>query len=195
VDNVLLNTDELGSSYNGFELTFDKRMANNFMVFGGITLGAFKECASGAASTNPNQRINACGYSAFDSRVMTNLSAIYRLPYGFSVSSHFKHASGRPTSRDFLVTRALVPNLTQVNERVILQPSGDVRLPTWTLWDLRISKVASAGRLKVEPLLDVYNLLNENAALTEVRTVGPTLGRISANIEGRLVKVGMKVSF
>jgi hypothetical protein len=37
--------------------------------------------------------------------------------------------------------------------------------------------------------------LNENASVTEVETVGAALGRISRNIDGRLVRLGVKVGF
>jgi len=47
----------------------------------------------------------------------------------------------------------------------------------------------------VEPLLEVYNLLNENASVTEVEQVGAALGRVSRNLDGRLVRVGFKVGF
>jgi hypothetical protein len=195
VENVLRNSDELGSSYNGFEVTFDKRMANNFMAFGGVTIGSFKECDAGAASTNPNQRINSCGYGEFDSTLMTNLSGIYRLPYDIYLAGHLKYASGRPTSRDFVVTRALVPDLTQVSERIIVVPAGDLRLPSWTLLDIRISKKFDGAGVKFEPVLDIYNVLNENATLREVQTIGSALGRISGNVEGRMMKFAIKMNW
>jgi len=47
----------------------------------------------------------------------------------------------------------------------------------------------------IEPLLEVYNVLNENGSLTEVETVGPTLGFISRNIDGRLVRFSVRVGF
>jgi hypothetical protein len=63
------------------------------------------------------------------------------------------------------------------------------------LLDLRLSKEFRVGRLKLEPLLDIYNITNENAALRQVETVGPALGRISENIEGRLIRLGARVIF
>jgi hypothetical protein len=195
VDNVLTNSPDLSSKYNGFEVSLNKRMANNFMLFAGFTVSSNKECSAAAASTNPNDRINACGYSPFDSRYITNVSGIYQLPHGFHLSSHFQYVTGRPTRRDFVVTRALVPNLTQVNQRVTLVPAGDLRLPAWSLLDVRVSKVFQVGKVLVEPLLDLYNLLNENAPLSEVTTVGPALGRVSENVDGRLIRFGAKLSF
>lgn len=196
VDNLLTNSDALSSSYNGFEVTLNKRMANNFMLFGGFTLAAHKQCGSGAASTNPNDHINACGYDDFDSKYMLNVSGVYRLPAGFNVSGHLVHSTGKPLGRAFIVTRAIVPNLTQVNQTVALLPRGELRRPAWTLLDLRLSREFRLGRgTSFELLLDVFNLLNENSALQEVETIGTALGRISQNIDGRLVRLGAKFSF
>jgi hypothetical protein len=41
----------------------------------------------------------------------------------------------------------------------------------------------------------VFNLLNANTVLTEVTTIGSTLGRVSDTIRPRVVRVGAKVAF
>ena len=75
-------------------------------------------------------------------------------------------------------------------------PVGEVRKPDQTLLDLRLGRRFQGARgLAIEPLLEVYNLLNENASVQEVEQVGVALGRISRNIDGRLVRFGVKVSF
>ena len=50
-------------------------------------------------------------------------------------------------------------------------PTGDVRKPNQTLLDLRFGRrFQGAGGLSLEPLLEVYNVLNENASVAEVET-------------------------
>ena len=188
------NVDAIGSRYNGFEIAFDRRLANNFSIFGGYTLGAHKECTS--ASSNPNDRINSCGNHLFDSTHIANVSGLYRLPGAVLLSGHYQFKTGQPLRRTYTVTRAQVPNLTQVNQLVALAPAGDVRRETLTLLDLRLSKRFTAGaNTTIEPTIDVYNLLNENAAISEVETVGPALGRISRNVDGRTLRFGLKLQF
>jgi hypothetical protein len=194
-DNVLMNSDAISQWYNGLEGTVQRRMSDGFMLFGGITFGANKECSDGAASTNPNQQTNACGYSSFDSQFMANMSGVVELPLGINLSGHVQHSTGQPLQTLFIVTRALVPNLTQVNETVRLLPTGERRKSAWTLLDLRVSKAFRSGSFTIEPLLDLYNILNENAAIREVEQVGPALGRVSENVDGRLIKLGLKLAF
>ena len=83
-----------------------------------------------------------------------------------------------------------------MSQDVLLLPTGDVRKPDQSLLDLRLGRRFSLGRgLTVEPLLEVYNVLNENASVTEVEQVGAALGRISRNIDARLLRLGVKVQF
>ena len=193
VDNVLLNSDLLKQEYDGAEVSVSRRFEHGITVFGGVTVGNNK--ASTSASRNPNDLINASGYDPLDSHVILNLSGIYQLPWALNVSSHLAYYSGQPLRRIYTITPANTPGLRQTTQDVLLVPTGTFRKPDQTLLDLRIGrKFRSAGRT-IEPLIEVYNLLNENGSLTEVEQVGPSLGRISRNIDGRLVRVSVKVGF
>lgn len=193
-DNIVKSFDGLGSRYNGVEITFDRRLANNFSLFGGYTLGSHKVCSS--ASTNPNDRINSCGNHPFDSTHIANLSGLYQLPGAVKLSGHYQYKTGQPLIRDYTVTRAIVPGLTQVNQRVLLRAAGEVRQESLSLLDVRLSRRFTIGSNVVfEPTVDMYNLFNENAAISEVQTVGPALGRISRNVDGRTLRFGVRMQF
>lgn len=194
VDNLLTNSDKLAQSYHGGELTFNRRFRNNLTLFGGVTVGTNKSAP--VASNNPNDQINAAGYDLLDSRVIVNFSGVYRLPWSLNVSGHLAHYSGQPLRRIYTVTRTVVPTLRQTSQDVNLLPAGEARKPDQTLLDIRLGRRFQGARgLAIEPLLEIYNLLNENASVQEVEQVGPALGRISRNIDGRLVRFGVKVSF
>src|SRR4051812_12859525 len=194
VDNVLLNSDLLEQNYNGVDVTVTRRFAKGLTLFGGTTIGSNK--ASTSASRNPNDLINASGYDPLDSHVIVNLSGVYQLPYALSVSSHLAYYSGQPLRRVYTVSPTVVPGLRQTSQDVLLVPTGTYRKPDQTLLDVRVGRrFRDARGLTVEPLVEVYNLLNENGSLTEVEQVGPSLGRISRNIDGRLVRFSVKVGF
>lgn len=194
VDNLLTNSDRLAQTYHGAEVTFNRRFRSNLTLFGGVTVGSNK--AASSASNNPNDLINVSGYDLLDSRVIVNVSGIYRLPWDLNVSSHLAHYSGQPLRRIYTVTRTILPTLRQTSQDVLLLPTGDARKPAQTLLDVRLGRRFQAGRgLAIEPIVEVYNLLNENASVQEVEQVGVALGRISRNIDGRLARFGVKVSF
>lgn len=112
------------------------------------------------------------------------------------LSGHYQYKTGQPLRRNFTFTRAQVPTLTQVSQQVILSPAGEVRKESISLLDFRLAgRFEPASGITIEPTLDFYNLLNENAALQEVETVGPALGRISRNVDGRTVRLGVRMRF
>ena len=49
--------------------------------------------------------------------------------------------------------------------------------------------------MRFEPTLDVFNIFNNNAVTNAVQTVGTSLGRPSAIVMGRLVRVGGRMTF
>lgn len=193
VDNVLGNWDDLKTWYNGVEVSVNRRLSNSMTLFGGMTVGASKECS--VASYNPNALINSCGYTSLDSKYIAKVAGVFRLPGDVNFSAHFQHFTGQPLARTTTVTRAQVPNLTQVNQAVTLVPRGEFRKPDQTLVDIRFSKTVRAKGLSVEPMVDLFNAFNENASLSEVEVVGPALGRISGTIDGRVLRFGVRVGF
>jgi hypothetical protein len=194
VDNVLLNSDLLAQNYDGVDVTLTRRFQENLTLFGGVTVGSNKSATS--ASRNPNDLLNASGFDPLDSHVIVNLSGIYQLPWSFNVSSHLAFYSGQPLRRVYTISPTIVPGLRQTTQDILLVPTGTYRKPDQTLLDVRFGRKFRGGNsLSFEPLLELYNLLNENGSLTEVEQVGPSLGRISRNIDGRLVRFSVKVGF
>jgi hypothetical protein len=195
IDNVVKSFDDLGATYNGFEITFDKRMANNFSLFGGYTFSDHEEC--GSASTNPNDLINSCGSHSLESKHILNLSGLYRLPAGIRLSGHYQFRSGFPLLRDYTFSSAQVPGgLNQASQRVVLVARGGVQQDDLSLLNLRLSKRFNISpETTFEPMLDIYNLTNNNAAIDEVQTVGPALGSIARNVDGRTVRFGARLLF
>jgi hypothetical protein len=194
VDNLLTNSNLLTQEYEGVELTVSRRFNAGLTLFGGVTLG--KNTAATSASLNPNDRINDGGYDLLDSKVIVNVSGLYQFPWGVTAATHLAHYSGQPLRRIYTVTRTVVPALRQTSQDVLLVPTGTFRKPDQTLLDLRFGRQfrrADVGT--IEPLLEIYNVLNENGSITEVEQVGTALGRISRNIDGRLVRISLKVGF
>jgi hypothetical protein len=193
-DNVVKSFDDLGSRYTGFEVTFEKRMANNFSLFGGYTHGKHEECTS---ASRTRTTINSCGRHPYDATHIANLSGAYRLRGDVRLSGHYQYRTGAPLRRDYTFASAQVPGgLVQSSQIVILVPRGGVRQDAVSLLDFRVSKRFKTGpRATFEPALDLYNLLNENAAIEEVETVGTALGSIARNVDGRTVRFGARITF
>jgi hypothetical protein len=67
--------------------------------------------------------------------------------------------------------------------------------PRFTLLDLRLSKVIQVGRVRIQPRVDLYNLLNAANVFRNNGRYGPTY-MVPIEIFGaRLAKFGAQVDF
>jgi len=194
-DNFLTNQDELWSRYHGFEAKVEKRFANGGTLQGGFTAGRNRGRTTGGDLNNPNNLINAVGAVGFDATYQLNLAGSWILPFDILIAGSVRTATGLPLSRTYTVTRSIVPTLTQVSQSVNLVPRGEYRLQNNNLVDLRVSKILRFAGVRLEGIADIYNLLNSNATTGEVQTVGPALGRPSAILEGRILRLGVQMTF
>ena len=94
-----------------------------------------------------------------------------------------------------MVTTAQVPGLTQVTQNVQVAERGEYRYPWVNLLDLRVAKSFRLGDRAFEPTLDLFNVFNNNAVTNAVQTLGTSLGRPSAIVMGRLLRLGGRISF
>jgi len=197
VDLLVSNYDELNRDYDGVELKMDKRFRNGATLFGGLTLGKKYGSTLGVTSdlNNPNVRINDIGYVDLDSTRQLRISGSYPLPFGIQASGAFQSQTGQASPRTYTVTRAVIPNLTQVSFPVNVVPRGEVRYDPVHLLDLRLSKRVRLGASQIEFLADVYNVLNSSAVTGEVGAIGSSLGVPSSIVDGRLLRVGLKFTF
>jgi hypothetical protein len=194
VQNVVTTIPDLKQTYNGVEMQVNTRLPRA-TVFGGLTLGRDYGDNDSGDLNNPNVRINNAGNLGFDSPVQIRGGFTYRLPYDVQFSGSIREASGLPQNRTFTVTTTQVPGLTQVTQSVKVAAAGDFRYPWQNLVDIRLVKVIKAGGGRFEPTIDVFNLFNNNAITNQVTTVGGSLGRPSAIVMGRLVRIGGRISF
>ncbi|OLC74766.1 MAG: hypothetical protein AUH72_21220 [Acidobacteria bacterium 13_1_40CM_4_65_8] len=200
VRNVLTTIPDLEQHYNGVEFQVNTRLTNA-TIFGGLTIGrdygdqdTFPSPLSSDLN-NPNVRINNRGAIGFDSTYQIRGGFSSRLPYDVQFSGSIREATGLPQTRVYPVTTSVVPGLTQVTQNVQVTPRGEFRYPWQNLVDLRIAKVIRSGGTRIEPTLDVFNIFNNNATTNVVTTIGSSLGRPSAIVMGRLVRVGAHVTF
>jgi hypothetical protein len=202
VRNVVATVPDLSQSYNGVEFQVNTRLTRA-TIFGGLTIGRDRgdqdttsSCSGcGTDFNNPNNLINNNGAVGFDSTYQIRGGFSSRLPYEIQFSGSIREATGLPQTRIYPVTTAVVPGLTQVTQNVQAVPRGDFRYPWQNLVDLRVTKMFRAGTTRIEPTLDLFNVFNNNATTNVVTTIGSSLGRPSAIVMGRLLRVGAHVTF
>lgn len=194
VRNVLKTLPDLTQRYHGVEAQFTTRIARA-NVFGGFTIGQNYGDQDSGDLNNPNLRINNRGNVGFDSPYQIRAGFSYVLPARIQFAGSLRSSSGLPQTRTFVVTTTQVPGLTQVTQNVQVAKRGDFRYDWINLLDLRLSKVIAVNGLRIEPMADLFNVFNNNAVTNANQTVGASLGRPSAIVMGRLLRLGGRISF
>ncbi len=198
--NVVTTVPGWKQTYNGVELQANTRLSKA-TVFGGLTIGRDYGDQDGASFpngdvNNPNILINNRGAIGYDSTYQIRAGFSYRFPYDVQFAGTIREATGLPQQRTYTVTTKDVPGLTQVNQTIQVAERGDYRYPWQNLVDLRFSKAFRvSGGVRIEPTVDIFNLFNNNAVVSAVTTVGPSLGRPSAIVMGRLLRIGGHLTF
>jgi hypothetical protein len=190
----LTTIPDLRQTYNGVEFQVNTRLSNATM-FGGLTIGSDYGDQDSNDLNNPNFRINNQGKIGFDSPYQIRGGFTYRLPRAVQLSGSIRESSGLPQQRILTVTTTLVPGLTQVTQNVQVAERGQFRYPWVNLVDLRATKIFKVGRTRIEPTLDLFNVFNNNAVTSAVTTIGTSLGRPSAVVMGRLLRLGGHLTF
>jgi outer membrane receptor for Fe3+-dicitrate len=194
VRNVLKTLPELKHRYHGAEFQINTRLTRA-TFFAGLTIGANRGDQDNGDLNNPNLLINNYGAVGFDAPYQIRGGFSYRLPADVQLSGSIREQSGLPETRTYPVTTAQVPGLTQVTQNVQVAPRGEYRFPWVNIVDLRVTKTFTSGALRFEPIVDLFNIFNNNAVTNSVQTVGSSLGRPSAIVMGRLLRLGARMNF
>ena len=194
VRNVLKTIPDLKQRYHGVEFQFNTRLTKA-TVFGGFTIGNNFGDQDGGDLNNPNVRIFNQGDIGFDAPYQIRGGFSYSLPADVRLSGSLRAASGLPQTRTFVVTTTQVPGLTQVTQNVQVAERGEFRFPWVNLLDLRVAKTFRVGNTRFEPTADLFNVFNNNAVTNANQTIGTSLGRPSAIVMGRLLRLGGRVTF
>jgi hypothetical protein len=89
---------------------------------------------------------------------------------------------GRPLASGGTTRIELIEPYTQFEDRI-------------TQLDWRVSKVFRVANMRVEPMLDVYNVLNSSSILTINTAYGPVWQRPTEVLLGRAMKIGAQINF
>ncbi len=210
-DNITTASENNTRIYNGFEISVNARLPRGF-VFGGITTErtATDNCTDLPAS-NPNS-VGINNNPAFCKqtppfRTLYKASAGFTLPYDVQLSGSFQARPGIPVGGDYTYTcsaaAAASTGCTALTGNVASLTVGVVD-PTTTFYDyvktndMRISRTFRHGRLRLQPFLEIFNVMNLSTVLTVNETitgVGSLYGQPTAIVQGRRFQLGGQIDW
>jgi hypothetical protein len=170
---VLANPPGLERNYDGFEVTLNKRMSNNWMARASYVYGKSSGNypltgdrvvidVSGDLYNDPNAHINMLGRDESERRHQIRVNASYRGPWGLMASTFIKWWSGQRWARTVNSDDVDV-DLNQGDWDVLAEARGSRGLENQFLVDLRLEKafsISDRGRIRFSA--DAFNLFNAN---------------------------------
>ena len=166
------------NAYRGIEFSFRLRLPGQGSIFGGTSTGRTISVTCDQPD-NPNL-LRFCDQSqdgvAPPVQTSFKLAGSYPLPQGIRFGISYVRQPGGPLSTNWLITRTtryaadclapctpgalVVPGLSEASVTVPLRPAGVDRLGTINNLDLRFGRNFKVGRVVLEGLAEVYNVLN-----------------------------------
>lgn len=192
-DIVTLTPDR---KYKALEISFTKRLSNNWQLFASYVYNQEKGYYSSAnipgmtsIFTDPNNQIN--NYGRFISSVphIVKIQGTYIFPLDFSLSAFYVYFSGTPW------TRTLPVKFNQGTRYIYTEESGSRRLPPTNNLDLRMEKFFSYRNYKLSFTLDVFNVFNRVKETTVYARVGSNFGKPTEVYPPRSFRAGLRLFF
>ena len=203
------NSDQNTRTYSGFDLSFNARMSERGFLRGGLSVG--KTAESTCDVVDPNL-LRFCDHSSLvPYQASFKLSGNYSLPLNFQFSGTWQSLPGVaiPVAGGalaaypeggrralLLVTRALIPNLTQPSLNVRLNEPGSKYFDRLNQVDVRINRrFRVTNRVSVDGNIDMFNILNSSVVQREVETWGSAFEQPLEIPQGRLFRFSVQVGF
>jgi len=184
------NRPNYDTTYNGVELTMQKRLSNKWFMRGNFGYQDWKQNAGSGACINPTNLLDgtfggSCpgsdimvaptgtGSGAFgnvfvNSKWNFNVSGLYQLPWNFNLGANFFGRQGYP----FIQWVRINTGDGLGTQNVVVSPLDRQRNPNVYNLDLRVEKVLEVRPLQISLSIDVFNVLNDGTVLQRQGNIG-----------------------
>jgi hypothetical protein len=203
--------------WNGVDLTMNARLPR-LLLQGGVSTGRTLEDSCEIVRAVPESSANFTGngerFCRTQSPFLTQVKLLgaYTLPYEIQLSGTFQTIPGPAITANYVASNAqIAPSLgrnlsacpsatgacTATVTINLVEPSTE-NGERMKQFDLRVSKLFTVNRLRVQGSVDVYNAFNANDVLqlnTTYGTNGASWLVPQAILNGRLVKFDLQVQF
>ena len=212
VANYVSLSDKYGTQYdhwNGFDFSMNARMANGLLLQGGVSTGreytnncavlaALPEMLNGNTTSGTQDSINYCNQTE-PWLTQVKLVSSYRIPrVEVQVSGTYQDIPGPVVTAN----RVTLPGETTLgrafsggaNATVVMVQNNTLYGDRRHQLDVRFGKILKFGSTRTVANLDLYNVLNSNAVLTQSNTYSNWRTPQSI-LTARYVKLGLTFDF
>jgi hypothetical protein len=216
------NRTDFDETYNGFELTMTKRLANKWMMRGNFVYNINKQHGGADGCIDPTNVLSGssngaafCGDGDYvavaagagsgskasvflNSKWQFNVVGMYQLPLGFNVAGNLYGRQGYPILYFQRVAAIKIGGLSDgISRDVILAPADSFRYKNVYEFDLRGEKVVNITQTATLTIsVDVFNLTNENTVLQRNNRLAQSTTNTIREIQSpRILRFGARVAF
>jgi hypothetical protein len=193
------NPDQAYRQYKGLEITFEKRLANNWMFLGSYTLSETKGTVATSFTgflDSPGETVNRDGYLSTDRRHILKLAGSYNFPYGIHLGFQYRLLSGFPYTK-------LLMNPFYGYYGIYETPLGGKdpvtgkirRYPTLHSFDLRIEKTFKVWNGHFGVYGDIYNIFNAATPTSYYTFDNPQYEHVSTRTSPINARINIRYSF
>ena len=222
---IRTNRPDYDTTYNGIELTAQKRLSNKWMVRGNFGYQDWKQHAGSGSCVGPMNLLEAnfggscpgddimvgpsgtgsgaTGNIFVNSKWNFNIAGLYQLPLGFNVGANIFGRQGYP-----YVQWVRINTGDGFGTQSVVLPLDQERNPDIYNVDLRLEKVIELRPLSIALSADIFNLFNSNTTLQRQGRIGDCTAAGCAAItpnatyhlitdfqSPRVVRAGARISF
>jgi hypothetical protein len=223
---TLSNIPDFNRTFNGLELMARKRMSHGWMMnssfsyndtkvhFGGFP-GSQPSITSTAITEDPTNRDkrdgaqydyltsgSGIGNVYVNAKWLFKASGLYEAPFHINLSAFYNARQGYPEEVTVQVPSCAAGQTAGCRNNgagtidVLLNPVGDVRLPTFQNLDFHVERPIRAMNVRLVPSLDVFNVANSNTVQAiRARQNASNANQIQAIVAPRVIRFGIRVSW
>jgi hypothetical protein len=202
VNNTIALSDTFGTQtqiFDGVDVSVNARLAGGLVLSGGTSTGRTK--TNNCYVINSPQQLVFCDvHPPFQTRIRA--LGTYPLPWDVRVSATFQYNPGPNITASYAAPVAqIIPSLGRPlsggarTATVPLVAAGVLYGESISQMDLRLAKTIRVSRVRLQPQVDFYNLLNANDILAYNNTYGPAWQRPNSIMQGRILKFGAQIDW
>lgn len=198
---ILTQFDSNYTRYHGVDLVFDRRFDGRWLLRGSVTFQDNYGRVGGYLNRN-DRDIFPYGAAGLDAKRLVRLQTSYVMPWNINTAASFRHTSGLNSFSSTAQSPSPMARLVQVRDvttnqlyQLRVEENGSYRQDPVNVLDLRASKIFRIRGVKIEGMVDVFNVLNTNNVLAAGTLTASNFDRPTVVLTPRVARVGVKLDF
>ena len=211
VNNLVRPASEFGKQsevFNGGDVTVNWRFGRGGILAGGVSLGQTVTDLCFVVDS-PQQLYQCRNAPPLAAGAQLKLSGVYTLPWEIRASATYQNIASIPLTASYVASNAQIrptlerdlgacrPGLvcTATTLVELMENNSVYREGRNNQINMRFTRVFRIGLFRIEPQVDVFNLLNSNQVLVMNTRYGTTWQNVTGFLAPRVFKFGAQVNF